>query len=263
MSDLPSKRKLVTALAVRNQGSRLYGKPLQNLHVASKKTILSNIIECLDTIKCIDQTVLGIAEGDDNITFINYAKLNKLSYIIGDETDVLARLISCAEIVNASDIFRVTSESPFPSYNFVQDAWKQHIKLDTDAIFYDEVVDGCGFEIIKLEALKKSHKNGNLKHKSELCTLYMRENPNEFNLMKFEAPVNYKRHDLRLTVDNPEDLILCKAVYKNFIDLAPRIPLDKIIEFLDMNPNLIKLIKPYTEIGYQGMYIWKDHEKKY
>ena len=70
MSTSAKDRKLITALAVRNQGSRLYGKPFQNLHIESSKTILSNIIECLDTVDCIDQTVLGIAEGVDNISTI-------------------------------------------------------------------------------------------------------------------------------------------------------------------------------------------------
>lgn len=257
----PNNRKLITALAVRNQGSRLYGKPLQNLHIESSKTILENIIECIDTIECIDQTVLGIAGGDDNIPFINYAKNKGLKFIIGDEIDVLARLISCGEIVNATDIFRITSESPFPSYEYVQEAWTQHINTGADGTFYDDVIDGCGFEIIKLEALKKSHKNGSTKHRSELCTLYMREHPKEFDLYKFKANEKYKRDDLRLTVDNPEDLILCKAIYKNFINHAPTIPLEKIIEFLDMNPELIRLTQPFTEIGYELMYIWKDDEK--
>jgi hypothetical protein len=34
-------RKLIAALAVRNQGSRLYGKPLQNLDVESGTTVLA------------------------------------------------------------------------------------------------------------------------------------------------------------------------------------------------------------------------------
>ena len=81
MSTSAKGRKLITALAVRNQGSRLYGKPFQNLHIKSSKTILSNIIECLDTVDCIDQTVLGIAEGVDNISFINYAKKKELQFV--------------------------------------------------------------------------------------------------------------------------------------------------------------------------------------
>ena len=49
---------------------------------------------------------------------------------------------------------------------------------------------------------------------------------------------------------------------KNFVQLAPRIPLEKIIEFLDMNPNLIALTQPFTESGYESMYIWSEDEKK-
>ena len=262
MINIPQNRKLVAALAVRNQGSRLYGKPLQNLHIESGKTILSNIIDCLDTVRCISDIVLGIAEGVDNSTFIKYAKNASLSFIEGDEIDVLGRLITCGEKVDATDIFRITSESPFPSYGFINEAWEQHLTTNADATFFDDVVDGCGFEIIKLDALKKAHKDGEDRHRSELCTLYLRENADQFDLMKVDAPLRFNRKDLRLTVDNPEDLILCKAVYKNFIEMAPKIPLDKIIEFLDMNPELIELTKSLTEVGYESMYLWRDDEKK-
>ena len=261
MINFPQNRKLVAALAVRNQGSRLYGKPLQNLHIESNKTILSNIIDCLKTVTCISDVVLGIAEGVDNLTFINHAKKASISFIEGDEVDVLGRLIACGEKVDATDIFRITSESPFPSYGFVSEVWEQHLGTNADATFFDDVVDGCGFEIIKLAALKKAHIDGEERHRSELCTLYLRENIDQFDLMKFEAPVHYNRKDLRLTVDNPEDLILCKAVYKNFIEMAPKIPLDKIIDFLDMNPELVGLTKSFTEVGYESMYIWRNDEK--
>ena len=40
-------RKLVAALACRNQGSRLYGKPLQNLDVENGIRIIDNIIQVL------------------------------------------------------------------------------------------------------------------------------------------------------------------------------------------------------------------------
>lgn len=262
MNNFPEDRKLVGALAVRNRGSRLYGKPLQNLHIESNTTILTNILDCLLSVDCIDEIVLGVAEGVENLIFTDYAKSRGLHYIVGSEVDVLARLIACGQAVNATDIFRVTSESPFPSYDFVEQAWNQHLLTGADATFYDDVIDGCGFEIIKLDALKYSHKNGEDRHRSELCTLFLRENSDEFKLVKFSAPDHFIRKDLRLTVDNPEDLIVCKAVYKNFIEHAPRIPLDKIIEFLDMRPDLIALTQPFTELGYQSMYIWSEDETK-
>ena len=47
-------RKLVAALACRINGSRLYGKPLQNLDIEKGISILDNIIGCLKQIQVID-----------------------------------------------------------------------------------------------------------------------------------------------------------------------------------------------------------------
>ena len=95
-------RKLVVALACRNKGSRLYGKPLQNLDIENGITILDNIVACLSSFDCIDSVILGISEGDENLDFVDYANKKGLGYIIGDETDVLSRLIQCGKFVGAT-----------------------------------------------------------------------------------------------------------------------------------------------------------------
>ena len=101
-----------------------------------------------------------------------------------------------------------------------------------------------------MSALKKSHELGNKKHRSELCTLFIRENLNKFKVRKIKAPKHLCRKDLRLTVDNPEDLVICREVYNQFIDMAPKINLEEVIKFLDNNPELKKLTLPYTIDGY-------------
>lgn len=206
-------------------------------------------------IECIDEIILGISNGVENKIFVEIANQKKLKYIVGDEIDVLNRLILCGDAVNASDIFRITSESPFLYYQAVESLWENHITNKFDATFFDDIVDGCGFEIIKLSALKKSHKEGESKHRSELCSLYIRENKSKFKINQVSAPKSLYRKDLRLTVDNPEDLVLCRAVYNEFKEIAPKIPLEEIIFFLNKNPDLIKLTYPYTEEGYKTMYL--------
>ena len=249
------KKKLVAALACRNTGSRLYGKPIQNLDVYNSYKIIDYIIDSLEMIECIDEIILGISNGIENKIFVEIANQKKLKYIVGDEIDVLNRLILCGDAVNASDIFRITSESPFLYYQAVESLWENHIINKFDATFFDDIVDGCGFEIIKLSALKKSHKEGESKHRSELCSLYIRENKSKFKINQVSAPKSLYRKDLRLTVDNPEDLVLCRAVYNEFKEIAPKIPLEEIIFFLNKNPDLIKLTYPYTEEGYKTMYL--------
>jgi len=226
------------------------------LDVKSGIRIIDNIISCLREIDCIDEIVLGIAEGVENEIFKIFAEENNLRFIVGDQVDVLSRLIKCGQLSAATDIFRVTSESPFPYYEAVENLWHQHKNDQIDATFMDDIVDGCGFEIISLKVLEESHSKGSRKHRSELCTLYIREHYQDFKILKSTPPPELSRKDLRLTVDNPEDLVVCRVVYENFKNLAPKIPLPEIIKFLDLNPKLIELVAPFTEEGYETMYQW-------
>ena len=246
-------RKLVAVLACRNNGSRLYGKPLQNLDIENGISILDNIIACLSSYDCIDLVVLGISEGDENLGYVDYANTKGLQYVIGDETDVLSRIIACGEHVSATDIFRITSESPFPYFEMISMVWEEHINKN-DATFLDNIIDGCGIEIIKLAALKKSHDKGQRKHRSEFCSLYIREHKDDFNTQILSPTKELIRKDLRLTVDYPEDLIVCRAIYEEFKEYAPMIPLLKVVRFLDNNQSLKKLTLPFCESGYSTMY---------
>ena len=248
-------RRLVAALACRNAGSRLYGKPLQNLDVDLQVRIIDNIVDCLHSLGCIDEIVLGISEGAENDLFKEIASDQGLSYIVGDKIDVLGRLIACGRQGRATDIFRVTSESPFLYFESVETLWRRHVEDGNDATFLDDIIDGCGFEIIQQSALERSHANGAPKHRSELCTLYIREHAADFQIHRELPPEALRRKDLRLTVDNPEDLVVCRAVYRKFAALAPRIPVLNIVEFLDRNPRLIELVAPFAEGGYNTMYL--------
>jgi hypothetical protein len=62
-------------------------------------------------------------------------------------------------------------------------------------------------------SLERSHDNGEPKHRSELCTLYIREHPDEFKVVRHRPLQALIRKDLRLTVDNPEDLVVCRCEF--------------------------------------------------
>ncbi len=252
---MTGNRRLIAALACRNQGSRLYGKPLQNLHVDKGVRIIDNVIQCLRSIESIDDVVLAISEGSENEVFIEVAHQYGIDFVIGDENDVLARLISAGDHASATDVFRVTSESPFLHFEEVDACWEKYSELNLDALFMEPIIDGCGFEIISLNALKTSHMNGSVKHRSEMCSLYIREHAESFKIQKVEPPKIFQRYDLRLTVDNPEDLVVCRHIYQALSQQAPRIPLHEIVGFLDRNPDLIRLVAPFAESGYKTMYL--------
>lgn len=239
-------RKLVAAVACRMEGSRLYGKPLQNLDTKTPTSVLAHIVSVLRTVPCIAETVLGISEGPANEAFTAFAAKAGLPHIRGDQRDVLGRLVRCGRSADATDVFRVTSESPFCYTEAIEGAWQRHVEQANDVTVIDEVPDGCHFEIYRLSALEASHDRGSDKHRSEYCNLYIREHRDDFQVEVVPVPDNVRRGDLRLTVDYPEDLIVCREAYAHLKDLAPRIPLIEIIRFLDSRPDLTALTAPYA-----------------
>jgi spore coat polysaccharide biosynthesis protein SpsF len=246
MRSTSSRRRLVAALACRAGGSRLYGKPLQNLFLDSRKTVLEHMIDLLQTVSVIDEIVLGVSVGPENEPFHEIARKRGLKSIRGDEIDVLQRLIQCGEAGNATDVFRTTTESPFTYFEPIESAWQRHCTRGNDVTNFADLPDGSGFEIITLEALQRCHSKGDARHRSELCTLYVREHREEFQVDVLTGPREVSRTDLRLTIDYPEDLVLCRRIAEHFRDLAPRIPLARIVQFIDANPQLAALVAPYV-----------------
>ncbi len=234
----------MAALACRNEGTRLFGKPLQRLD--REVTILDQILNAIARFPIIEETCLGISEGSANIAFQELAEVRCLPYVVGSRNDVLGRLVSCGLKTQATDIFRVTTECPFFHYEMLPVAWTTHVSTAADITVCDPVPDGLGFEIYTLDALRRSHEEGNESDRSEYCSNFARRNRHLFKINILAPDKALQRLDLRVTVDNPEDLILCRAVYGQFVESAPLIPLAKIVGFLDRQPRLKDLVAPYV-----------------
>jgi spore coat polysaccharide biosynthesis protein SpsF len=241
-------RRLVAALACRAGGSRLYGKPLQLLDVERGVTVLEYMLDLIGIVPEINETVLGVCVGPENEPFHEIAGRRELRSIRGDEVDVLQRLIQCGEAGNATDVFRVTTESPFTYFEAIPDAWARHQEHGNDVTHVTDLPDGSGFELITFETLRCCHDKGEARHRSELCTLYVRDHQDDFRVEVIEPPAAVRRPDIRLTIDYPEDLVLCRRVYERFRDLAPKIPVADIVHFLDdEQPELKALVERYSE----------------
>lgn len=238
-----SDRRLVAAFACRAGGTRLYAKPLQNL--GGGRTILDHLLEGAKATPEIDEIVLGVAEGVENFAFMDAARRHGLNFIVGSEKDVLWRLIQCGRAGAATDVFRVTTECPFPAWEYVAEAWRKHVHDDNDITVSEFLPEGCNFEIYRLDALERSHREGEDKERSEYCSAYPRRRHDLFRIGLVCPPQS--RLDLRLTVDNPEDLMVCRAVYEALRDKGPRIPMADIFSYLDANPGLTALLAPYID----------------
>ncbi|MSQ69839.1 MAG: acylneuraminate cytidylyltransferase [Betaproteobacteria bacterium] len=237
-------RRLVAALACRNTGSRLYGKPLQKIN--DTDTILDQIINALKRVPEIDEIVLGISEGNANLPFVDVAHAHDVSYIFGDPEDVLWRLVQCGRAGAATDVFRVTTECPWCAYEMIPRLWQHHVAHENDITVCDRLPEGLHFEIYSLEALENAHRRGAARDRSEFCSNYPRTHPDEFKASVFVPTTGQTRMDLRVTVDYPEDLVLAREIARGCAPKMPLVPLQDIVAFLDSRADLRALVAPYV-----------------
>jgi N,N'-diacetyllegionaminate synthase len=230
--------KVAAVIACRVESGRLFGKPIQNIGDFS---ILHFLIQQIRTSSEISEIVLAISENQGNEIFIDFAKKNNLKFVIGDDRDVLKRLINGAKLVDANIIFRVTSENPFIFWEGIDKLIKNHIKRKFDFSFIDNIPIGSGYEIINLKTLEKSHKLGNKRHRSELCSLYVYEHQKNFSIFRSQPPKDISKPNIRLTVDTPEDLLVARKIFEKLGKDDNPIPLKKVIKFLEKNPQIAKI----------------------
>ena len=241
--------KVVATLACRVQSKRLYAKPLQLIDIENEVTILEYLVGFLKTCDGIDEIVLAISEGIENKPFEMLAREMGIQYVIGSEQDVQKRLIIAADKADGDIVYRVTTESPFIYMDTFEEILAKHIKNEAALTVIEGLPEGTYYELINLKALKKAHDQGEERHRSELCTLYMFENPDRFHLQKLRTEsIKLQRPDIRLTVDYPEDLIVVREAYKALKKENEYIKIEDIIDYLDAHPKL-KEINDWIDAG--------------
>ena len=237
-------RRLVAVLACRNDGTRLYGKPLQR--VGADTTILAQIVASLRALPEVADIVLAVAEGPANTVFADVAAELGVRHIVGSHDDVLGRVITAAATSAATDVLRKTTEDPFAHWAALPEAWERHGDNGNDATALGGLPEGTGFEIYRLDSLERAHDEGDHADREHIAT-WFRNRRDSLGVEVMAPPSELARSDLRLTVDNPEDLVVCRAVYRALEDLAPLIPLDRIVAFLDGRPDLTRLVAPFVD----------------
>lgn len=232
--------KLAAVLACRNQSARLYAKPLQNLDVERKVSILDYLVAQLKMHKEIQEIVLAISAQEENRMYIEKSREYGISYVVGDDEDVLGRLIKGARSVGADHVFRVTTESPYPYLDTLSEVYEDHGNSDSDYSVTKSLPDGAYYQIIKTDALQTCWDQGGERYRNEYCTKYIFDHKEAFKIKEYEVSLPLRRAaDIRLTVDWPEDLIVMREIYKG-LNLNPSTMLSfpEIITFLDKNTKI-------------------------
>ena len=239
-------------IEARMGSSRLPGKTLKSLH---GMPMLGRMIERLKQVRSADVIVLATTNESQDQPVVDLAKEMGIRTYQGSSEDVLDRVLQAARKYGIDLMVETCGDCPVIDPGILD--WQ--IKT-----FQDNDVDYVGCHLVKtfphgLDAklfttrtLQEVADTTQEPADRENVSLYIYEHPEKYKLLNIEAQGRYRRPDLRLVVDHPEDFVLIEAIYKELYDKNPNFNYGDILDLFERRPELVEINKNAVNIQVAG-----------
>ena len=212
--------------------------------------VIEHVVNRLNKSAFIDNIIIATSVDENNKPIIDFCKNNDIGYFVGSEDDVLDRYYQAAIDNNVEDediIIRITSDCPLIDPFVVDKVIEEHFSNEND--YTTNVIDctypdGLDCEVFNFAVLKDTWANANLSSQREHVTLYIRDNPDKFKLGNVKNDKDLS--SLRWTLDEKEDFIFIKEVYKNLYNKDSFFTMDDIVQLLNEKPELLDINSKFT-----------------
>ena len=227
-------------VSARMASSRYPGKALAPL---AGRPLLEVLLTRMSAARGVDGVALATSTNPENDPLAAVAAGLGLPVFRGDEEDVLRRHLECARSVGAGHVVRVTGDNPLTDLETLDRLVARHLGEGADYTYVpgDALLMGILPEVISTAALARAWERGEARHRSELVTLYIKEHPAEFRIVTETLPEGLYRPELRLTVDEAEDVALVQAVFERLAAPGKTVTTREAIALLDREPELARI----------------------
>lgn len=219
------------------KSTRLPGKVVQKL--GARHTVLGlGIARALRSKLASSVVVLTTTNSLDDQIVLEAKKYGVECYR-GSEKDVLSRYFEAAEVFNADVIIRITSDCPFIDPELIDEAIWRLQEVDSEYYCNQEpfvLPDGMDIDVFKKNVLERAHLEAISKYDREHVTPYIK------GIAKKAAPAKFDQDfsKIRLTVDEPEDLLLAREIY-SIVKNPETISYKEILRLMENDPTLTKM----------------------
>lgn len=221
---------------------RLPGKVLKSY---KNYTLLNVLVKRLKKSKKIKDIIIATTKRKEDDKIIKFCNDYSLKYFRGSQHNVLQRFYETAKKFNLKNIVRITSDCPFIDPTILDQMIIEYKKKNLDYLSntYPEpstYPDGMDIEIFNFNTLRLANKFAKTRTEKEHVTYYMRKE-NNFKILRSDLDKDMSQY--RLTIDYIYDYELFKKIIDKFKNKIFKIRMSTIINFLKLNPKLIKYQK--------------------
>lgn len=213
--------KVLAITQARYGSTRLPAKILKEVN---GQTLLEIHLKRILQAKTINKLKIATTDEEGSKYIVEVADKVGVEYFKGSVDDVLSRFYGTAESEKPDYVIRLTSDCPLIDPNVIDAVVTfaiEHPEYDyvhTDAKCFP---DGLDTEVMKFSAIEKAYNEANLKSEREHVTPYIWKNGTAeggtiFNTYNYPNPEGeYNADDYRITIDEPEDFEVIKALIEN------------------------------------------------
>ena len=235
-------------ITVRTGSTRLPNKAL--LKINEKETIV-HLIERMKKSNKTDLVVLCTSTNEDDKILCELAEKNGIHYFRGSEDDKLERWRGACREFNIDFFVTADGDDLLCEPELCDLAFEQYDKNNSEFIQGDGLICGSFTYGVKSTALEKVCQIKD-SDDTEMMWVYFTDT-GLFDVEYLEnVPTEYKRTDIRMTLDYEDDFKFFKNIFKN---LKLDFNLKDVVYYIDNNPD-VKDINYYLEEK------WKENQNK-
>jgi spore coat polysaccharide biosynthesis protein SpsF len=244
----PALMRRVVIVQARMTSTRLPGKVLLDL---AGRPMLERQLERLAACRRADEIVLAVTTRPDDEPLVELARRLGLRWHRGSEHDVLARYAGAAREAEADLVVRVTSDCPLIDADET-DAVIEALEQRRASCDYasnrlePHLPRGLDTEVLWRDVLERMDRLASSRPAREHVTWYCYgERPELFTLHSVRRP--HDAHDLRWTVDTPDDLAMVRRLYAELGLAEDPLPAANVIAYVRAHPELAAINAHVTQ----------------
>lgn len=233
--------KIVATIEARMASSRLPGKVLLPL---ADKPALERLIERLKRSKYLDGIVVATTDkpGDDAIEAL--ARQLGVNCFRGSEDDVLGRVLGAAQSVQADLICEITGDCPLLDWRVVDRGVEEFFvePLDYAANCLSQSYP-LGFEtqVFPTKVLAEVDQLTQDPIDRTHVSYYIYMHPERYRFKNWTANAEAHAPDMRVTLDEAEDLKLIDLVFRELLPTKPDFSAEDVVTLLKQKPEWLAI----------------------
>jgi len=219
--------------------------PKKAIKLILGKTAIEREIERIKKIKLAQKIILAIPTGKQDDILEKIGKQTGLDVFRGSANDILDRFYQAAKKFDIDPIVRLTGDCPLIDWEVADEVIAFYLQNEFDHVSNvrpPTFPDGLDVEVFSFKALEKSWQEAKINSEREHITQYIGNHPEIFKIGNLVRNGNDLSH-IRLTLDEPKDLILIRKVYTALYKKKKDFVLEDMLKLFEKTPKLLKINK--------------------